>query len=57
MEASSEPVETYTCPHHGEVEGMGVMDGPLSNCVPAVVLCEECDPFAETIVGYEEEGE
>lgn len=44
----------YQCPHHGAVEGLIPTDGPLANTVPTPILCEECDPFATTVVGYEE---
>jgi len=42
------------CPVHGPVEGLGLSEGPLSNCWPWVLVCEKCDGDGNTIVvGYE----
>jgi hypothetical protein len=46
------------CPIHGEVEGLGLSEGPLSNAYPWVVVCEKCDGEGHTVVvGYEWEGD
>lgn len=56
-DARRDDEHVLTCPHHGEVEGFLPMDGPLSNAVPCPILCEECEPFATTIIGYDDEEE
>jgi len=49
---------TYRCPIHGEVEGTIHMDGPLSDCFPTPVLCEEAHDYGcEVIVGYDDDEE
>ena len=42
------------CPIHGEVEGLSLSEGPLSDCWPWVLVCEECEPRGTSVVvGYE----
>lgn len=45
---------TLRCPVHGEVEGLSLSEGPLSDCWPWVLVCEECEPRGSSVVvGYE----
>jgi len=42
------------CPIHGDVEGLSLSEGPLSQCWPWVLVCEKCDGDGNAvIVGYE----
>jgi hypothetical protein len=44
--------EQLHCPIHGDVEGLSLTEGPLSECWPWALVCEDCDPLA-VIVGWE----
>lgn len=48
--------EQLVCPIHGDVEGLSLSEGPLSECHPWVLVCEQCDPHAAVVVGYELDG-
>jgi hypothetical protein len=52
----SEHDETLICPVHGEVEGLSLTEGPLSETHPWALVCEQCDPEFEVIVGWELDG-
>lgn len=42
------------CPIHGDVEGLSLTEGPLSECWPWVLVCEKCDgDGSAVVVGYE----
>jgi hypothetical protein len=57
MPSSPEPAdEQLTCPIHGDVEGITLTEGPLSETHPWALLCEECEPHADVIVGWELDG-
>lgn len=48
--------EPLICPVHGEVDGLNVSEGPMSDTHPWAILCEECDPQFCVVVGWELEG-
>jgi hypothetical protein len=48
--------ETLTCPIHGDVEGLSLSEGPLSETHPWALVCENCHPHADVIVGWELDG-
>jgi hypothetical protein len=48
--------EKLVCPVHGEVEGLSLTEGPLSETHPWAIVCEKCDPFHSVIVGWELDG-
>lgn len=42
-----------TCPVHGDVEGVSPTEGPLSECWPWVLICDQDHDGHTVIVGYE----
>jgi hypothetical protein len=40
------------CPIHGEVEGLSLTEGPLSEPWPWPLVCEKCEPEHTVVVGY-----
>lgn len=48
--------EKLICPVHGEVEGLSVGEGPMSETHPWALLCEKCEPQFTVVVGYELDG-
>lgn len=54
--ASEKHDETLICPVHGEVEGLSLSEGPLSETHPWALVCEDCDPEHSVVVGWELDG-
>jgi len=48
--------EQLICPIHGDVEGLSLSEGPLSETHPWAIVCEDCTPQFDVIVGWELDG-
>lgn len=49
------PVQ-LSCPVHGDVEGLWLTEGPLSETHPWAIVCEECEPTVAVVIGWELDG-